>query len=38
MELGWISRFGKDVAAVLRDYRNYVQKAGRKNGPLEQTV
>lgn len=23
-ELGWISRAGKDVAAVLRDYRNYV--------------
>jgi hypothetical protein len=23
-ELGWISRSGKDVAAVLRDYRNYV--------------
>lgn len=23
-ELGWISRPGKDVAAVLRDYRNYV--------------
>ena len=23
-ELGWISKSGKDVAAVLRDYRNYV--------------
>jgi hypothetical protein len=23
-ELGWISRSGKDVAAVLRDYRNYI--------------
>lgn len=23
-EIGWISRSGKDVAAVLRDYRNYV--------------
>lgn len=23
-ELGWITRSGKDVAAVLRDYRNYV--------------
>lgn len=23
-ELGWISRSGKDVATVLRDYRNYV--------------
>lgn len=23
-ELGWISRSGKDIAAVLRDYRNYV--------------
>ena len=23
-ELGWISRSGKDVAAALRDYRNYV--------------
>ncbi len=23
-ELGWISRPGKDVAAVLRDYRNYI--------------
>lgn len=23
-ELGWISRSGKEVAAVLRDYRNYV--------------
>jgi hypothetical protein len=23
-ELGWISSSGKDVAAVLRDYRNYV--------------
>jgi len=23
-EMGWISRSGKDVAAVLRDYRNYI--------------
>lgn len=23
-ELGWITRSGKDVAAVLRDYRNYI--------------
>jgi hypothetical protein len=23
-ELGWISSSGKDVAAILRDYRNYV--------------
>lgn len=23
-ELGWISRSGKDIAEVLRDYRNYV--------------
>jgi hypothetical protein len=23
-ELGWITRSGKDVAAILRDYRNYV--------------
>ncbi len=23
-ELGWISRSGKDIAGVLRDYRNYV--------------
>ena len=23
-ELGWITKSGKDVAAVLRDYRNYV--------------
>jgi hypothetical protein len=23
-EIGWISRSGKDVAAVLRDYRNYI--------------
>lgn len=23
-ELGWISRSGKDVAAILRDYRNYI--------------
>jgi hypothetical protein len=23
-ELGWISRSGRDVAAVLRDYRNYI--------------
>ena len=23
-EIGWITRSGKDVAAVLRDYRNYV--------------
>jgi hypothetical protein len=23
-ELGWISKPGKDVGAVLRDYRNYV--------------
>ncbi len=32
-ELGWISRSGKDVAAVLRDYRNYVHpEKERSNG------
>jgi hypothetical protein len=23
-ELGWITKSGKEVAAVLRDYRNYI--------------
>jgi hypothetical protein len=37
-ELGWITKSGKDVAAVLRDYRNYVhpEKERRHNMVLSE--
>lgn len=37
-ELGWISSSGKDVAAVLRDYRNYVHPEKERSHGVELNV
>ncbi len=36
-ELGWISRSGKDVAAVLRDYRNYIHPEKERSHGVDLT-
>jgi len=37
-ELGWISRSGKDVAAVLRDYRNYIHPEKQRSHGVSLSV
>jgi hypothetical protein len=34
-ELGWITKSGKDVAAVLRDYRNYIHPEKERSHGIE---